>query len=128
MRRFSAFISILVLSAVLSSCSVGVSVMHSRSSEVPQAVEGADNVEDFSLNLGRRRSLSGTLVSKPVEGGFRAVGMSRFGMSLFDITVYRDSYEVNSCADFLKKRKLIESIASSLRKHLMDKYISSYSI
>lgn len=128
MRRFSAFISILVLSAVLSGCSVGVSVMHSRSSEVPQAVEGADNVEDFSLNLGRRRSLSGTLVSKPVEGGFRAVGMSRFGMSLFDITVYRDSYEVNSCADFLKKRKLIDSIVSSLRKHLMDKYISSYSI
>lgn len=128
MRRFSAFISILVLSAVLSGCSVGVSVMHSRPSEVPQAVEGADNVEDFSLNLGRRRSLSGTLVSKPVEGGFRAVGMSRFGMSLFDITVYRDSYEVNSCADFLKKRKLIDSIVSSLRKHLMDKYISSYSI
>jgi hypothetical protein len=123
MKKFSAFISLLAAVFLTASCSIGFSVQKADGG----FFGGSDDIQYFSLKAGRR-TLTGTLVTRPVEGGFRAVGSSEFGMTLFDITVYQDSYEVNSCADFLKKDKLLDTIADQLRDKLMKEYITTYSI
>ena len=54
---------------------------------------------DFSLKLGRKE-LSGIMVARTVSPGtVRVVGATYFGMTLFDMTLKKDSYTMNSVAE-----------------------------
>lgn len=70
---------------------------------------------DFTISAGRR-SIDGTMVVRELDGNARAVGISRFGMTLFDITVKPDgTYVTNSCADFLDRNVVKKLIVKNIR-------------
>ena len=75
---------------------------------------------DFSLKLGRKE-LSGIMVARAVSPGtVRVVGATYFGMTLFDMTLTKDSYTMNSCADFLDRKDVAAFIASRIRKMIPE--------
>lgn len=87
--------------------------------------EGIENQFDFELKAGAKR-LDGTAVARLTDdGGMRVVGITRFGLSLFDITVWRDRYETNSCAGFIDKQMIQAFIANNVRRQLYYKYLGA---
>ena len=120
MRRYLRLSSICVSLALTTSCFPKLLV-----SELPQA----QNVQDqtatseprtftFTLGVGKRQ-LSGIILAKPVEeGSWRVVGTTYFGMTLFDMTVSRDSYVTNYVADAISRDAFSAFLASKLRKSL----------
>ena len=120
MRRYLRLSSICVSLALTTSCFPKLLV-----SELPQA----QNVQDqtatseprtftFTLGVGKRQ-LSGIILAKPVEeGSWRVVGTTYFGMTLFDMTVSRDSYVTNYVADAISRDAFTAFLASKLRKSL----------
>lgn len=75
-----------------------------------------DGRYDFVLKAGRRE-LSGIMVARPVSmGTVRVVGATYFGLTLFDITLSRDSYIMNYSADFLSGKPFASFLAMKLRK------------
>lgn len=120
MRRYLRLSSICVSLALTTSCFPKLLV-----SELPQA----QNVQDqtatseprtftFTLGVGKRQ-LSGIMLAKPVEeGSWRVVGTTYFGMTLFDMTVSRDSYVTNYVADAISRDAFSAFLASKLRKSL----------
>lgn len=120
MRRYLRLSSICVSLALTTSCFPKLLV-----SELPQA----QNVQEqtatfeprtftFALGVGKRQ-LSGIMLAKPVEeGSWRVVGTTYFGMTLFDMTVSRDSYVTNYVADAISRDAFSAFLASKLRKSL----------
>lgn len=120
MRRYLRLSSICVSLALTTSCFPKLLV-----SELPQA----QNVQEqtatfeprtftFTLSVGKRQ-LSGIMLAKPVEeGSWRVVGTTYFGMTLFDMTVSRDSYVTNYVADAISRDAFTAFLASKLRKSL----------
>lgn len=120
MRRYLRLSSICVSLALTTSCFPKLLV-----SELPQA----QNVQEqtatleprtftFTLGVGKRQ-LSGIMLAKPVEeGSWRVVGTTYFGMTLFDMTVSRDSYVTNYVADAMSRDAFSAFLASKLRKSL----------
>lgn len=77
-----------------------------------------DRRYDFVLKVGKRE-LSGIMVERMVGNGMaRVVGTTYFGMTLFDMTLTKDSYTMNSCADFLSGKSFASFLAMNLRKSL----------
>lgn len=75
-----------------------------------------DGRYDFVLKAGRRE-LSGVMVARPVSPGtVRVIGATYFGLTLFDITLSKDSYTMNSSADFLSGKPFASFLAMKLRK------------
>ena len=71
---------------------------------------------DFSLKLGRKE-LSGIMVARTVSPGtVRVVGATYFGMTLFDMTLTKDSYTMNSVAEPLSGKAFASFLAMKLRK------------
>ena len=71
---------------------------------------------DFSLKL-RRKELSGIMVARTVSPGtVRVVGATYFGMTLFDMTLTKDSYTMNSVAEPLSGKAFASFLAMKLRK------------
>lgn len=120
MRRYLRLSSICVSLALTTSCFPKLLV-----SELPQAQnvqEQAATFEPrtftFTLGVGKRQ-LSGIMLAKPVEdGSWRVVGTTYFGMTLFDMTVSRDSYVTNYVADAISSDAFSAFLASKLRKSL----------
>lgn len=120
MRRYLRLSSICVSLALTTSCFPKLLV-----SELPQA----QNVQEqtatfeprtftFTFGVGKRQ-LSGIMLAKPVEeGSWRVVGTTYFGMTLFDMTVSRDSYVTNYVADAISRDAFSAFLASKLRKSL----------
>lgn len=120
MRRYLRLSSICVSLALTTSCFPKLLV-----SELPQA----SNVQEqtatfeprtfiFTLGVGKRQ-LSGIMLAKPVEeGSWRVVGTTYFGMTLFDMTVSRDSYVTNYVADAISRDAFSAFLASKIRKSL----------
>ena len=66
------------------------------------------------------KELSGMIIARREgEDSVRAVGTTWFGLSLFDLTVTRNSYRINSCADFLDSRAFASFLASRIRKEVL---------
>lgn len=120
MRRYLRLSSICVSLALTTSCFPKLLV-----SELPQE----QNVQEktatfeprtftFTLGVGKRQ-LSGIMLAKPVEeGSWRVVGTTYFGMTLFDMTVSRDSYVTNYVAGAISRDAFSAFLASKLRKSL----------
>lgn len=71
---------------------------------------------DFSLKLGRKE-LSGIMVARTTSPGtVRVVGATYFGMTLFDMTLTKDSYTMNSVAGPLSGKAFASFLAMKLRK------------
>lgn len=135
MRRYLRLSSICVSLALMTSCFPKLLV-----SELPQAqnvqeqtatfesaavqtnADESSSAEPrtftFTLGVGKRQ-LSGIMLAKPVgEGSWRVVGTTYFGMTLFDMTVSRDSYVTNYVADAISRDAFSAFLASKLRKSL----------
>lgn len=71
---------------------------------------------DFSLKVGRKE-LSGIMVARTISPGtVRVVGATYFGMTLFDMTLTKDSYTMNSVAEPLSGKAFSQFLAMKLRK------------
>lgn len=120
MRRYLRLSSICVSLALTTSCFPKLLV-----SELPQEQNVQEHTATFeprtftfTLGVGKRQ-LSGIMLAKPVEeGSWRVVGTTYFGMTLFDMTVSRDSYVTNYVADAMSKDAFSGFLASKLRKSL----------
>lgn len=76
----------------------------------------SENCYDFELKAGRRE-LSGLMVArKESVDTVRAIGTTYFGMTLFDMTLTKDSYTMNSAAEFLSGKPFASFLAMKLRK------------
>ena len=101
--------------------SVSVSLILFAGSCMPRLeVASSDIVRDFTFKAGRHE-LSGLMMIRNVgPDAVRVVATTYFGMSLFDMTVTKDSYTMNSCADFLDRKDVAAFIASWIRKSIPD--------
>lgn len=76
----------------------------------------SENCYDFVLKAGRRE-LSGLMVArKESVDTVRVIGTTYFGLTLFDMTLTRDSYTMNSAAGFLEGKQFASFLAMKLRK------------
>ena len=93
------------------------------SAEESAEVASSDIVRDFTFKAGRHE-LSGLMMIRNVgPDAVRVVATTYFGMSLFDMTVTKDSYTMNSCtdfADFLDRKDVSAFIASRIRKMIPE--------
>ncbi len=72
----------------------------------------------YTLKFGKRE-MSGIIVAKPLaDGSYRALGTTVFGMTVFDMTVSKDAYTMNSCAEFLENKAFASFLAGKIRKAL----------
>lgn len=76
----------------------------------------SENCYDFVLKAGRRE-LSGLMVARKASvDTVRVIGTTYFGMTLFDMTLTKDSYTMNSAAEFLSEKPFASFLAMKLRK------------
>ena len=76
----------------------------------------SDNCYDFVLKAGRNE-LSGLMVArKESQDRVRVIGTTYFGLTLFDMTLTKDSYTMNSAAEFLSGKPFASFLAMKLRK------------
>ena len=92
----------------------------SMSESVGNQASMSENCYDFVLKAGRRE-LSGLMVARKASvDTVRVIGTTYFGMTLFDMTLTKDSYTMNSCADFLDRKDVAAFIASRIRKMIPE--------
>lgn len=120
MRRYLRLSSICVSLALTTSCFPKLLVSELPQSQNVQEQTATLESRTFTFTLGvGKRQLSGIMLAKPVEeGSWRVVGTTYFGMTLFDMTVSRDSYVTNYVADAISKDAFSAFLASELRKSL----------
>lgn len=88
----------------------------SMSESVGNQTSMSENCYDFVLKAGRRE-LSGLMVArKESVDTVRVIGTTYFGMTLFDMTLTKDSYTMNSAAGFLEGKPFASFLAMKLRK------------
>ena len=120
MRRYLRLSSICVSLALTTSCFPKLLVSELPQEQNVQEQTSAFEPRTFTFTLGvGKRQLSGIMLAKPVEeGSWRVVGTTYFGMTLFDMTVSRDSYVTNYVADAISRDAFTAFLASKLRKSL----------
>ena len=118
MRRFLQLFSVSVsLILFAGSCMPRLLI---SSAEESAEVASSDIVRDFTFKAGRHE-LSGLMMIRNVgPDAVRVVATTYFGMSLFDMTVTKDSYTMNSCTDFLDRKDVSAFIASRIRKMIPE--------
>lgn len=68
----------------------------------------------------KENSMPGIMaMTKEDTGKFRIVMMTTFGMSLFDFSVSRDSFVVNSCMEQMNKKVVLKILEKDFRSLLM---------
>lgn len=88
----------------------------SMSESVGNQASMPENCYDFVLKAGRRE-LSGLMVARRESvDTVRVIGTTYFGMTLFDMTLTKDSYTMNSAAEFLSGKPFASFMAMKLRK------------
>ena len=88
----------------------------SMSESVGNRASISEDCYDFVLKAGRRE-LSGLMVSRKASvDTVRVIGTTYFGMTLFDMTLTKDSYTMNSAAEFLSGKPFASFLAMKLRK------------
>lgn len=120
MRRYLRLSSICVSLALTTSCFPKLLVSELQQAQNVQEQTATLEPRTFTFTLGvGKRQLSGIMLAKPVEeGSWRVVGTTYFGMTLFDMTVSRDSYVTNYVADAISRDAFSAFLASKLRKSL----------
>lgn len=88
----------------------------SMSESAVNQASASDGCYDFVLKAGRNE-LSGLMVARR-EGKdrVRVIGTTYFGLTLFDMTLTKDSYTMNSAAGFLEGKPFASFLAMKLRK------------
>ncbi len=117
----------IVGSDVSGAASVSVTTKDSRvtvvtadtlSDAVTSGVAATPRRLSYTLKFGKRE-MSGIMVAKPLaDGSYRTLGTTIFGMTVFDMTVSKDSYTMNSCAEFLENKAFASFLANKIRKAL----------
>ena len=88
----------------------------SMSESVGNQASMSENCYDFVLKAGRRE-LSGLMGAREEAGDtVRVLGTTYFGMTLLDMTLTKDSYTMNSAAEFLSGKPFASFLAMKLRK------------
>ena len=68
----------------------------------------------------KENSMAGILaVTKESDGHFRMVLMTAFGMTLFDFSLSRDSFIVNSCVEQMNKKMVLNLLEKDFRSLFM---------
>lgn len=68
----------------------------------------------------KENSMSGILaLTKESEGQFRMVMMTTFGITLFDFSISRDSFIVNSCMEQMNKKVVLNILEKDFRSIFM---------
>lgn len=113
MKIFFRLISIVLL-FILASCS---------SKMFPPGVEGKPLVgidskgQKYNLSLNfRKKNLTGFLVVRKMETNeIRIVGVTQFGLSLFDFGILDDQWQVYSCIEPMNKKKVLNLLESDFK-------------
>ncbi len=96
----------------------GVAATSSTSTSSEQTKTATPRRLSYTLKFGKRE-MSGIMVAKPLaDGSYRTLGTTIFGMTVFDMTVSKDSYTMNSCAEFLENKAFASFLANKIRKAL----------
>lgn len=131
------FLLLCLLSASLSSCAPRLIITEARelsvnSGDMSMKVEPGSDLETMDSSIGQydfvlkagSNEISGFMVARNVfdnlpgseDRGVRVVASTYFGMRLFDITVTRSSYRMNSGVEFLSDKRVAAFLAAGLRK------------
>ncbi len=88
----------------------------SMSEPAVNQASASESCYDFVLKAGRNE-LSGLMVARREgQDRIRVVGTTYFGLTLFDMTLTKDSYTMNSAAEFLSGKPFASFLAMKLRK------------
>lgn len=113
MKTFFRLISIALLFC-LSSCS---SKMYSPGVGGKPLVEIDSKGQKYNLSLNfRKTNLSGFLIVRKMETNeIRIVGVTQFGLSLFDFGILDDKWQVYSCIEPMNKKKVLNLLESDFK-------------
>lgn len=125
------------LSVSLASCAPRLIITESRdlsvnTGDMSMTVEPGSDLETMDSSIGQydfvlkagNNEISGFMVARnvfdnlpgPEDRGVRVVASTYFGMRLFDITVTKSSYRMNSGVEFLSDKRVAAFLAAGLRK------------
>lgn len=88
----------------------------SMSESVGNQASMSETCYDFVLKAGRRELFGLMVARKESVDTVRVIGTTYFGMTLFDMTLTKDSYTMNSAAGFLEGKPFASFLAMKLRK------------
>lgn len=88
----------------------------SMSESVGNQASMSETCYDFVLKAGRRELFGLMVARKESVDTVRVIGTTYFGMTLFDMTLTKDSYTMNSAAGFLEGQPFASFLAMKLRK------------
>lgn len=88
----------------------------SMSESVGNQASMSETCYDFVLKAGRRELFGLMVARKESVDTVRVIGTTYFGMTLFDMTLTKDSYKMNSAAGFLEGKPFASFLAMKLRK------------
>lgn len=113
MKVFFRLISIILLFS-LTSCS---SKVYSPGVEGKPLVEIDSKGQKYNLSLNfRKKNLTGFLVVRKMETNeIRIVGVTQFGLSLFDFGLLNDQWTVYSCVEPMNKKKVLNLLESDFK-------------
>ena len=107
MRQSLRYASWLLLLFILLSCSHRVT---GEATALPPILQAEAQSQKYNLQLDfMKHHFSGMLIVRQMpDNEIRILGSTYFGLSLFDFSLHRDTFIVNSCMEPMRKKKMLK--------------------
>ena len=85
------------------------------------AFDAVDEARYYNVQLTFKENEMGGILAlnQPEKGTFRLIMMTAFGMPMFDFSISRDSFIVNSCMEQMNKKVVLNILEKDFRSLLM---------
>lgn len=114
MRQSLRYASWLLLLFILLSCSHRVT---GEATALPPILQAEAQSQKYNLQLDfMKHHFSGMLIVRQMpDNEIRILGSTYFGLSLFDFSLHRDTFIVNSCMEPMRKKKMLKILETDFK-------------
>ena len=114
MRQSLRYASWLLLLFILLSCSHRVT---GEATALPPILQAEAQSQKYNLQLDfMKHHFSGMLIVRQMPNNeIRILGSTYFGLSLFDFSLHRDTFIVNSCIEPMRKKKMLKILETDFK-------------
>ncbi|MDL2213002.1 hypothetical protein LJC72_09550 [Bacteroides sp. OttesenSCG-928-D19] len=114
MKRYLRYASFIVFIGLMLSCS---SHKDTGEAEIPPIITVDRVTQKYNLQLDfRKNHFSGMLIARQMDNDeIRLLFTTHFGLSVFDLSLRKDSMIVNSCVGAMRKKKILHLLEKDFR-------------
>lgn len=119
MKQRLQFVSILLLSVVLFSCSHKII---GKANLLPPIIETKAESQKYNMQLDfRKHHFSGMLIVRQMpDNEIRILGTTYFGLSLFDFSLKGEIFNVNRCIEPMQKKKILQLLERDFKNLFLN--------